>query len=114
VGKRDALRPGPSDSGGAPMTRTDLASAVYRRHGGLSKAEAAQLVDTIFDIIKRKLVERERVQIVNFGIFEVRNKRGREGRNPRTGEKIQIRQRRTLVFRPSQYFQEAVQERLKA
>ncbi|HEX9638604.1 MAG TPA: HU family DNA-binding protein [Acidobacteriota bacterium] len=96
------------------MTRIELADAVYNRHGGLSKAEAADLVDVIFNIIKRRLVQHERVQIVNFGIFEVRNKRGREGRNPRTGEKIQIRQRRTLVFRPSRYFQDAVQERLKA
>jgi integration host factor alpha subunit len=95
------------------MTRTDLANAVYLRHGGISKAEAAQLVDAIFQIIKRRLVKRERVQIVNFGIFEVRTKRGREGRNPRTGEKIQIRQRRTLVFRPARYFQDAVQERVK-
>jgi DNA-binding protein HU-beta len=92
------------------LTRMDLADAVYSRHGGISKAEAAELVDTIFRLIKERLARHERVQIVNFGIFEVRSKRGREGRNPRTGERIKIKRRKALVFRPSRYFQNAVQQ----
>ncbi len=86
------------------MTKADIARIVYERHGGLSNREAARLVEVIFESIKRRLSERERVQITGFGTFAVREKRGRRGRNPQTGEEMVIKPRWSVVFKPSKLF----------
>ncbi len=83
------------------MTKADLARMVYERHGGLTKREALRLVDLMFDVMKNRLVEGENVRIVGFGSLEVVDRKPRRGRNPITGEEIQLESRRALVFRPS-------------
>jgi integration host factor subunit alpha len=87
------------------MTKADLAKAVYERHGGISNKEASQLVDLILDFIKAGLKRGERIQITGFGTFMVREKKGRKGRNPQTGEEMLISARKSVVFRPSKTFQ---------
>ena len=86
------------------MTKADLARAVYERHGGISNKEASRLVDLILDFIKRGLLDGERIQITGFGTFMVREKKGRKGRNPQTGEEMMISARKSVVFRPSKSF----------
>lgn len=86
------------------MTKADLARAVYERHGGISNKEASRLVDLILDFIKRGLLEGERIQITGFGTFMVKEKKGRKGRNPQTGEEMMISARKSVVFRPSKSF----------
>jgi integration host factor subunit alpha len=83
------------------MTKADIARVVYERHGGISNKEAARLVETIFESIKRCLGQGEKVQITAFGTFLVRQKKERRGRNPQTGEEMTIKSRRSVVFRPS-------------
>jgi nucleoid DNA-binding protein len=83
------------------MTKADLARAIYDRHGGISNQEAQRIVDTIFETIKDRLLAGEEVRIVGFGSLEVVTRRTRRGRNPMTGEDIQLPERRALVFRPS-------------
>jgi nucleoid DNA-binding protein len=83
------------------MTKADLARAIYDRHGGISNQEAQRIVDTIFETIKNRLLTGEEVRIVGFGSLEVVTRRTRRGRNPMTGEDIQLPERRALVFRPS-------------
>ncbi len=87
------------------MTKADLATVVYERHGGLSNKEASRLVDLILGFIKQGLREGERVQITGFGTFAVRGKKGRKGRNPQTGEEMNILPRKSVVFKPSKSFQ---------
>jgi integration host factor subunit alpha len=87
------------------MTKADLARIIYERHGGISNREASRLVDFILDFIKEGLLRGERIQITGFGTFVVREKRGRKGRNPQTGEEMMISARRSVVFRPSKAFQ---------
>jgi integration host factor subunit alpha len=86
------------------MTKADIAKVVYERHGGISNREAARLVEIIFETIKRRLGDGEKVQITAFGTFLVRNKRERRGRNPQTGEEMRIKSRKSVVFRPSKLF----------
>ncbi len=86
------------------MTKADIAKIVYERHGGISNREAARLVETIFETIKRQLGEGDKVQITGFGTFLVRRKKERRGRNPQTGEEMLIRPRSSVVFRPSKLF----------
>jgi integration host factor subunit alpha len=87
------------------MTKADLAKAIYERHGGISNKEASFLVDIILDFIKQRLLRGERIQITGFGTFVVREKKGRKGRNPQTGEEMNIPARKSVVFRPSKSFQ---------
>jgi integration host factor subunit alpha len=86
------------------MTKADIARIVYERHGGISNREAARLVEVIFESIKERLGEGDKVQITGFGTFLIRQKRERKGRNPQTGEEMVIKSRRSVVFRPSKLF----------
>ena len=83
------------------MTKVDIVSSVYEKVG-FSKKEAMRVVETIFDILKEALERGEKVKISGFGNFMVRNKRARRGRNPQTGDDIEISSRKILTFKPSQ------------
>ena len=83
------------------LTRADLSESV-QRSVGLSRTESAELVETTLDLISDALVSGENVKLSSFGTFMVRQKNGRMGRNPKTGEEVPINPRRVLVFRPSQ------------
>lgn len=83
------------------MTKAELIEAVYSKVG-ISKKESADLVEMIFDTMKDTLAQGNKIKISGFGNFVVREKRARMGRNPQTGESMEISARRVLTFRPSQ------------
>jgi integration host factor subunit alpha len=90
----------PREYGGI-VTKAELIEAVYSKVG-ISKKESADLVEMIFDTMKDTLSKGEKIKISGFGNFVVREKRSRMGRNPQTGESMEISARRVLTFRPSQ------------
>jgi integration host factor subunit alpha len=92
---------GGQNIGNSTMTKADIVEKVYERIG-LSKKEASELVELVFDNLKSVLEEGQKVKISGFGNFVVRGKNERIGRNPQTGEQIKISARRVLTFRPSQ------------
>lgn len=71
------------------MNKNDLVASVAD-NAGISKADSARAVDGVFDSITAALKGHQDVRLVGFGTFSVANRRASEGRNPRTGEKIQI------------------------
>lgn len=89
------------------MIKADMVDRVYEKLG-LSRKEAAEVVDSIFDKIKESLVNGEKVQIVGFGTFDLRDKNKRVGRNPKTGEEITIDSRRVLTFKTSRILRDIV------
>ncbi len=89
------------------VTRADLSEAVYQEVG-LSRNESAQLVEVILEEIADALVQGQNVKLSSFGSFLLRDKNGRVGRNPKTGEEVPIDPRRVLVFRPSQLMRDRV------
>jgi integration host factor subunit alpha len=93
------------------MTKADIVEALYEKVG-FSKKEAADLVEQVFDTLKASLAKGNKVKISGFGNFVVREKRSRVGRNPQTGESIEISARRVLTFRPSQVLRNEVNESL--
>lgn len=97
---------------GRTVTRAQLSEAVYQEVG-LSRNESAQLVEAVLNEISGCLVQGEMVKISSFGSFAVRQKGGRIGRNPKTGEEVPIAPRRVLVFRPSHVLKEQVNSTLK-
>jgi integration host factor subunit alpha len=94
------------------MTKADIVEALYEKVG-FSKKEAADLVELVFDTIKGTLSQGQKIKISGFGNFVVREKRSRVGRNPQTGESIEISARRVLTFRPSQVLRAEVNASLE-
>jgi len=94
------------------MTKADIVEAMYEKIG-FSKKEAADLVELVFDTIKNTLSQGEKIKISGFGNFVVREKRSRIGRNPQTGQSIEISARRVLTFRPSQVLRAEVNAALE-
>src|SRR5215210_6170242 len=94
------------------MTKADIVEALYEKVG-FSKKEAADLVELVFDTIKHTLAQGQKIKISGFGNFVVREKRSRIGRNPQTGQSIEISARRVLTFRPSQVLRAEVNAALE-
>jgi len=94
-------------TGSATVTKADIIESVYEKVG-FSKKEAAEIVEMVFDTIKETLERGEKIKISGFGNFLVRDKKSRVGRNPQTGEEIEISARRVLTFRPSQVLKNAL------
>lgn len=94
------------------MTKADIVEALYEKIG-FSKKEAADLVELVFDSIKDTLGKGEKIKISGFGNFVVREKRSRIGRNPQTGQSIEISARKVLTFRPSQVLRAEVNTALE-
>ena len=82
------------------IVKSDLVDKVYERVG-FTRKEAVDAVEALFDQIKAVLANGEDVRISNFASFNLRDKKARNARNPRTGELIRIRSRRVLTFKPS-------------
>lgn len=79
------------------MNKVELINAVANKTG-LKKKEAEAAVSAVFDAITEALTNDDKVQVVGFGTFKVKAKEAREGRNPKTGEKITIAASKTPVF----------------
>ena len=90
------------------ITKADLIDVVYERHGGLTKDEAAEIVDVIFRTVKTSLADGRAVRIKNFGTFEVTRRPGRMGVNPMSGEKMFIRPHKGLSFKPARRLKDEV------
>ena len=91
------------------LTRADLAEAVYEEIG-LSRQDSTELVESLLDTISDKLAGGQSVKLSSFGAFNVRDKNGRIGRNPKTGEEVPILPRRVLVFRPSHVLKKRIND----
>lgn len=91
------------------MTKAELVEIIFEKVG-LSKKEAQDIVELIFDTIKQAFKEGESVKIAGFGTFNVRKKAARKGRNPQTGEELQITPRRVLTFKASNHLKAAVEK----
>ncbi len=90
------------------LTKADLAERLYHELG-FNKREAKELVDTFFDSIRAALEAGDSVKLSGFGNFDLRDKKQRPGRNPKTGEEIPISARRVVTFKPGQKLRERVE-----
>ena len=82
------------------MTKADLIKALTEKTGLLHK-ECARLVESLFELMSANLESGEQVKIAGFGLFDVKSKTVRRGRNPQTGEQLEISGRKVLKFKPS-------------
>ena len=89
------------------MNKSDLAEAVGQSFGG-NKSMGATAVDAVLGAIQDALADGDKVQISGFGTFEVRHRKARMGRNPRTGEEVEIKASNAPAFKAGKNLKEAV------
>jgi integration host factor subunit alpha len=89
------------------MTKAEIVEKIYEQVG-FSKRESADIVDSVFEIMKDTLSQGEKIKISGFGNFIVRSKRERIGRNPHTREAITISARKVVTFKASQILKSSV------
>jgi len=89
------------------LTKADIVENLNNEIG-LNKREAKELVDMLFNDIKNLLSEGHEVKLSGFGNFQLRDKSSRPGRNPRTGEDVEISARRVVTFKSGHKLRESV------
>ncbi|PCJ41407.1 MAG: integration host factor subunit alpha [SAR86 cluster bacterium] len=94
--------------GSGALTKAEMAERLFDEMG-LNKREAKELVEQFFEEVRQSLENNEQVKLSGFGNFDLRDKRERPGRNPKTGEEIPIQARRVVTFRPGQKLKSRVE-----
>lgn len=85
------------------MIKADLVEKVSQRTG-LDKVVVKNIVDSFLINLRQALEQGQRIELRNFGVFQVRRRRAKVGRNPRTGERVEIPERLKITFKPSKSF----------
>ena len=91
------------------LTKFDIVKSLNDEIG-LNKREAKELVDSFFDTIKKLLSQGKEVKLSGFGNFQLKDKSSRPGRNPRTGEDVEITARRVVTFKSGQKLKESMKK----
>jgi integration host factor subunit alpha len=89
------------------MTKADLVERIFEKIG-LSKKEAQEIIEILFDTMRQTFIEGESVKISGFGTFNVRQKTARRGRNPKTGDKVEIKPKRSPYFKVGKELKEKI------
>jgi len=90
------------------MTRSDLVELLAERFGQLTNHDVDAAVKALLDAMSHTLMHGHRIEIRGFGSFSINRRPPRVGRNPRTGERVDIPERRVLHFKPGKALREAV------
>jgi integration host factor subunit beta len=90
------------------MTKSDLVQTLSEKISTLTKKECEVIVDTVFQNMRAALHRGEKIEIRGFGSFTVRVRRAKEGRNPKTGEKVSIPEKRIPFFKVGKELRELV------
>jgi integration host factor subunit alpha len=96
---------------GQTVTRADLCEAVHEEVG-LTRQDCSELVERVLELVAQAIEQGEQVKLSGFGVFQVRAKNARMGRNPKTGEPAAIDPRRVIGFRASQVMKARVDRAL--
>ncbi|MEK6805512.1 MAG: HU family DNA-binding protein [Pseudomonadota bacterium] len=89
------------------MNKAELVMALADR-AGISKAQAAQALDALIEVFGRTLKRGEKITVVGFGVFSVRKRVARQGRNPKTGAPVKIPAAKTPVFKAGKALKDAI------
>ena len=89
------------------MNKTELVKVVAEQ-AELTQKDASKAVDALIETISETLAQGEKIQLIGFGTFEVRDRSARKGRNPQTGEEIEIAASKVPAFKPGKELKEAV------
>ncbi len=91
------------------MTKRELVIRVANKLG-MTQSDVAKIVEGIFETISRSLAAGERWELRDFGVFEVKTRASRIGRNPRTGDQVPVPERKVVTFRPGKKMKELISD----
>ncbi|MDR3234302.1 MAG: integration host factor subunit beta [Planctomycetaceae bacterium] len=91
------------------MTKKDIVRSISEKLD-LTQQKTKEIVQKTFDAIIETLVEQRRIELRNFGVFEVKKRAGRKARNPRTGETVIVQEKHVVVFKPGKAMEETVEQ----
>ena len=89
------------------MTKKDMAKAIAEKVG-LQQLQVKEIIQSVFDGITETLVQEGRIELRNFGVFEVKKRKPRKARNPRTGASVNVPGKLVVTFKPGREMQERV------
>ena len=89
------------------MTKKEMAKAIAEEMG-LTQIRAKEIVQKVFDGITETLLHEGRIELRNFGVFEVKKRKPRLARNPRTGAKVKVPAKMVVIFKPGREMEERV------
>jgi nucleoid DNA-binding protein len=89
------------------MTKRELVIRVANKLG-MTQSDAAKIIEGTFDVLSKTLAEGKRWELRDFGVFEVKTRASRMGRNPRTGDQVPVPERRVVTFRPGKKMKELI------
>tara|TARA_B100000029_G_C17388751_1_gene892584 strand:+ start:445 stop:738 length:294 start_codon:yes stop_codon:yes gene_type:complete len=89
------------------LTKKEIINSIYMQLG-FSKNLIENILEDIFEILLETLKEKGKVKVTNFGTFELRHKKSRIGRNPKTKEKAIISERNVILFKPSKFLKNKI------
>ena len=91
------------------MTKKEIVKTISEKIG-MTQLKTKQIVQETFDAIVDALVEEKRIELRNFGVFEVKKRAGRKARNPRTGDPVEVPEKYVVTFKPGKEMEERVRE----
>lgn len=91
------------------MTKKDMAKAIAEQMG-ISQGQAQEIIQRVLDGITETLATEGRIELRNFGVFELRKRKARKARNPRTGEKVDVPARVVVTFKAGREMMERVRQ----
>ena len=91
------------------MTKKEIARMIAKQFG-ITQLLALEAVQMVFDGITETLLVEGRIELRNFGVFEVKKRRARTARNPRTGERVSVPAKRAVTFKPGREMEQRVNE----
>ncbi|HET7318173.1 MAG TPA: integration host factor subunit beta [Nitrospirota bacterium] len=94
------------------MTKAELVDKIAEKKPGLTRKQVEVVVNTVLDGIKDALSREDKVEIRGFGSFRVRHRRAKEGRNPKTGETVQVPPKKVPFFKAGKEMREMVDGRI--
>lgn len=94
------------------MTKSVLIEKVSEKVDSLTRKQTEIVVETVFDSIKEALIKGEKIEIRGFGNFKLKNRSSRKARNPKTGESVDVPEKRVLHFKTGKALREAMNPNL--
>jgi integration host factor subunit beta len=91
------------------VTKKDIVRTISEEIG-LTQLKTKEIVQKTFDAIVETLVREERIELRNFGVFEVKKRAARKARNPRTGERVDVAEKYVVTFKPGKEMEERVRQ----
>ena len=89
------------------MTKKEIIKYISD-HIGLTQVETRKVVQGTFDAIINAIIQEGRIELRNFGVFEVKTRKARKARNPRTGEEVSVPEKRVVIFKPGRMMEDRI------